>query len=209
MSSSKVVKSETKTSEHIVRYAVKTVQALQSTPKGGGAVLPPERQGYEAGFIAGERAGRQAGLQQMEAGLQTIKRLLDELTSVKAHYAETIEGDIVTLALAIARRILKEEIKTRPGWLTDRIKEAAHKLGKTDALTIRLHPKELERLRSAHPEAAEIMDGAANVLWEPDTTLKLGECVVSNQDRIIDVRIDSQLHVISGKLEQTSLKEAA
>jgi len=203
MSSSKVVKSEAKTAQKIENYAMKNVQALKAVPKGGaGPALSPERAGYEKGFAAGERAGREAGIKQMGPAVQTIKRLIEEITAVRDHYAKTIERDIETLALAVARRILRQEISGRPEWLTDRIREAIQKLGKTESLTIRLHPKDLERLRTDLPGAAELFDGSPRVLWETDAALHPGECVVSTQERIIDARIDSQLEIIRGNLER-------
>jgi len=209
MSSSKVVKSETTTDQKIERYTLKTVQTLKAVPKPAAPVLSPERQGYEKGFAAGERAGREAGVKQAADAVQMVKRLLEEITAVKNHYAKTIERDIETLALAIARRILRQEIGGRPEWVTDRIREAIQKLGKTDALTIRLHPKDLERLRTNLPGAAELFDGSPRVLWETDAALHPGECVVSTQERIIDARIDSQLEIIHGKLERTIEEDSA
>jgi len=210
MSSSKVVKSDIKNDQKIERYTLKAVQALKAVPKGAASPAPtPERQGYEKGFAAGERAGREAGVKQMTAAIQTVKRLVAEIAAVRDLYAKTIEKDVETLALAIARRILRQEISGRPEWLTDRIREAIQKLGETDALTIRLHPQDLERLRTNLPGAAELFDGSPRVLWETDATLHPGECVVSTQERIIDARIDSQLEIIHGKLERAIDEDTA
>jgi len=188
-------------------YTLKEVSPSGSQPASlpqeiGGKLSAIERDAYERGFAAGEKAGREFGLKQVEASHQVIARLIQELQQVKPALLENAEKEILQIAFAVSRHILRKEIGQSPERLLGSVRAALQKMGQIETLVIHLHPHDLERLRRERNKVVELV---GNVQWfrlEADASLHEGECVVESNDQIVDLRIDSQLSVIEEELRK-------
>ncbi|MDC4226344.1 MAG: FliH/SctL family protein [Candidatus Manganitrophus sp.] len=206
---SKVVRSGETNEKGVSAYTLREVSPAPSHPSSslpdqiGGRLSAIERDAYERGFASGERAGRELGLKQIEASHQLVARLIEELQKVKPALLENAEKEILQIAVAVARRILRQEISHNPEHLLRVIRAVLQKMGQIESLVIRLHPHDLERLRKERNKVVELI---GNVQWfrlEPDASLLQGECLVESNDQIVDLRIDSQLSVIEEELLKT------
>ncbi|HET6466277.1 MAG TPA: FliH/SctL family protein [Nitrospiria bacterium] len=207
MSSSKVVKSGSDNNQRFERYALKNVRRAGGPParmeeETVASPMADERQAQERGFSIGERAGREVGLKANEAVLRTLESLLEEIKDLRQELLKTAEKDIVKISIAIARKIVRQEIHQHPEWLEGFIQEAVKKLGKTDTLTIRIHPQDLERLHNEQAGTVQLIDEVKWLRFEPDAALQHGECVVSSREQTVDMRIDSQLAIIQQEMER-------
>jgi flagellar assembly protein FliH len=171
-------------------------------PEIGGKLSAIERDAYERGFAAGEKAGREFGLNQVEATHQVVTRLIESLQQIKPSLLEKAEREILQIALAVARHILRKEIGQNPDRLLGSIRAALQKMGQIETLVIHLHPHDLERLRK---ERNKVVEWVGNIQWfrlEPDASLHPGECIIESNDQVVDQRIDSQLSVIEEELRK-------
>lgn len=204
---SKVVRSGEVKEEGISAYTLREVSPSGpvSSPSDqiGGKLSAIERDAYERGFASGEKAGREFGLKQVEATHQLLSRLLEEFQALKPSLMKSAENEILQLALAVAKRILRKEISESPERLLTAIHAAIQKMGQVETLVIHLHPQDLERLRKERDQVVEWIGKAQWLRMEPDVALQLGECVIESNDQIVDLRIDSQLAVIEEALLKT------
>jgi len=204
---SKIVRSKEIAQEGISAYTLKEVSPSGSgafaSDQIGGRLSGIERDAYERGFASGEKAGREFGLKQVEATQQLLARLLEELQSIRPTLMKNAEKEILQLALAVARHILRQEIRQNPERLLGSIRAAIQKLGQIETLVIHLHPQDLERLRKERNQVVEWIGKAQGLRMEADATLQPGECIVESNDHIVDLRIDSQLSVIEDTLLNT------
>lgn len=208
MSLSRVVRSGEMNETGVSAYTLREVspaasQTASSLPDQiGGKLSAIERDAYERGFAAGEKAGREFGLKQVEASHQVVTRLIEELQKVKPSLLKNAEKEILQVAIAVSRHILRKEISQNPERLLGTIHAALQKMGQIETLVIHLHPQDLERLRRERNKVVELV---GNVQWfrlEPDAGLLQGECLIESNDQIVDVRIDSQLSVIEEELRK-------
>lgn len=206
---SKVVRSGETNEKGVSAYTLREVSPALSHPSSslpdqiGGRLSAIERDAYERGFASGERAGKELGLKQVEASHQLVARLIEALQKVKPALLENAEKEILQIAVAVARRILRQEFSHNPEHLLRAIRAVLQKMGQIESLVIRLHPHDLERLRKERNKVVELV---GNVQWfrlEPDASLLQGECLVESNAQIVDLRIDSQLSVIEEELLKT------
>jgi flagellar assembly protein FliH len=69
-----------------------------------------ERDAFAKGFAQGERAGAEVANQRGEAMLRRLTQTLEELTTLRSQMIHQTERQMVQLALAVARRVVRREV---------------------------------------------------------------------------------------------------
>lgn len=196
--------------EDVVAYMLKEVspssqgKADDLPDSIGGQLSVIEREAYERGFLSGQCAGRELGLKEIEAAHQVFFNLLNEAKELKQELLKTADRDILKIALAVARRILRQEIRQSPEKILEDIHTAIKIVGQSDTLLLRIHPDDLERLTK---ERAKLIQWAEGVKWlrfEADTNLLPGECIIESRERVVDMRIDAQITALCQEMERTA-----
>lgn len=206
---SKVIKPDPSKGQEVESYSLQHV----SDPKGrkgksskgsfGGALSAIEREAYETGFASGERAGQELGLKKTEATQHLLLDLIEEIKDLRESLLVAAEGDMIKIAMAAARRVVRQEIAQNREVTTRFIQEAIRKMGKTETITIRVHTHDLERLHADCSTLAKSFGEHTCLKFKADANLVPGECIVSSHDRIIDARIDSQFSIIEQEINKT------
>lgn len=118
-----------------------------------------EKEAYERGFTAGERAGFEVGEQKAYVLLKKLEDILREVSSIKERILKDLEPQIFNFSVSLARRIIIEELSIRPEIITTIIKEALKKIEKTGTIKIKVSPsvysiisKVKHELLSVHPD---------------------------------------------------------
>jgi len=155
-----------------------------------------EREGYDSGFSEGVVAGRDAARRLTDAHHARLTTTIDELTSLRTAMLHRSEMDIVRLALAIAERIVRREIRINRPVLLTMAQAAARKLGENCLVTIQMHPDDL--LAATHGRGPGPEEGPVRLT--ADTTVPLGGCLVQSAFGTIDVGMDAQMREIVREL---------
>lgn len=181
-----------------------------SAPQIGGRTLSPGKgagsledlQGPEKqAWLEAEAAGRAAGLAAAQRQIDARVRQLDELTGALstalgalsrplAHVDDEVHGQIVELAIAIARGLMRRELRADPSQIIGIVRETVALLpASARGVRVLLHPEDAalvrERLPAGGPEQA----------WSivEDPVLARGDCRVQTEYAQIDARIESRL----------------
>ncbi len=162
----------------------------------GGKLSKIEREAYEKGFSAGEEAGRALGLKKLDPAEKILLKLIEEVNQVKAKILGETEEDILSIALAISRRIIAEEVRQNPELILKNIQRAIKKIGKTEKLIIRLHPEDLEILSQDADEIIRPQNKNIALRFEADTGLTPGDYIVEGEERMIDGRQQNQFKML-------------
>ncbi len=199
---SNVVRRETQNGTRVTPYALKRVdepvdnveERLRIPADSQGNRLDAvEQEAYQRGLAAGEMAGSKKGFQEIEAILLPI---ITEVKHLKEVILTTVEQDILQIALAVARQVLRQEIAQSPDVVLGQIREAIKKIGPAQTMTVRVPASHLERMTRERAQLLQLAEGVTWLKIEPDLYLQPGECIVESQERIVDVRLDSQLVAI-------------
>jgi len=181
-----------------------------SAPQIGGRALSPGKgagsledlQGPEKqAWVEAEAAGRAAGLAAAQRQIDARVRQLDEVTAALStalgalsrplsHVDDEVHGQIVELAIAIARGLMRRELREDPSQIIGIVRETVALLpAAARGVRVLLHPEDAalvrERLPAGGPEQAwSIVD---------DPVLARGDCRVLTEYAQIDARIESRL----------------
>lgn len=149
-----------------------------------------ERKAYEEGFSAGEKAGYDIGLQKAEVLLESLKKLIEDFTRKKEEVLRSIEPQVVALSIAIARRILKDEIATDPEKIANLVKVSMRRLVQPGQIVIRINPSLSEIFERLRPELLQI---GGDIRIEEDPSVALSAPVVSSAEQEIPIDLEAQL----------------
>jgi flagellar assembly protein FliH len=152
-----------------------------------------EREAFEKGFAAGERAGTEAGAQRAEGILRRLGETLDELGGLRRVVLERSERDLVRLALAIARRVIGREIQMDPEYVAALTHVALDRLAGQEApATVRVNPDDYQKLEGRLAARA-----GGGVRLVADATVRRGGCLIESEFGSIDASVDAQLDELS------------
>jgi len=151
-----------------------------------------EGQAREAGF----REGEAAAAEKLEAPLkQAVARLatsLEELSGVRQRLRHEAEEDLVVLATAIARRILRRELTTDPEAILGLVKAALQRVDAREVLRVRVHGGDARMLENYLTELG--IPEKVGVI--ADRNLERGAVIVETSRGSVDASAETQLQEI-------------
>ena len=144
---------------------------------------------HRRGFVEGEARGRQTASQQVQAAVERLARSAAEFLALRPQARREAEEDVVQLALAVARRVLRRELTVDPGAILGLVKAAMEKLDARDLRKIRAHPETAALLGkylqdAGLPERVEIV---------PDGALEKGAAILETARGSLDASMDTQV----------------
>ncbi|MBI5454987.1 MAG: hypothetical protein HY956_10180 [Deltaproteobacteria bacterium] len=167
----------------------------------GGNIEAIEREAYERGFAAGERAGFEFGKQKAEVLFNGIAGLLEALSTLKETLHKPCEDEMVELCVAISRKVLQRELEIKKEGIVDCVRTALKSVVAGGEITIKVNPKDQDILLSHKGELARYGDGVKGVKVEADESVSRGGCLVDTNFGEIDASIDSVMAEIEEKLK--------
>lgn len=159
-------------------------------------------QAKEEGFQAGFEQGRLESLEQFN---QLIEQANSIILASKKDYQVTVEKSeetILALAVQVAKKIMKQELKEQPESFLSIVKEAITSIKDQRELAIYLHPDNYEDVLSQKNELERVVDSKAEVSLLINNSLEVGSCVIEYPFGKIDASIDTQLHQIKQVLHE-------
>jgi len=148
--------------------------------------LRDERQ---AGFREGEAAGRKAAQSEMRPHIERLARTIDELAAMRPRLREQAEADLVKLAVAIARRVVRRELTIDPQAITGLVKAALDQLSAGERIRVRVHPADEAGVRGFLVSAGR----AASVEVAGDEALERGSAILETERGNLDASAETQL----------------
>jgi flagellar assembly protein FliH len=164
-----------------------------------------ERRAYEEAFAQGREAGLAAAraesekqLNQLKSQVERLEKTIGSLAQPLQQVNEEVEQQLMTLALTIARQLVRRELKTDPAQVIAIIRETVSLLpAAARDVRVHLHPEDAAVVRERL--AAPTADRAWTIVEDPVMTR--GGCKVTTDTALIDARIETRLNeVISAML---------
>lgn len=152
-----------------------------------------ERDAFTKGYAQGERAGLEAGAKRAEAMLRRVAHTLEELSTLRDAMVRQSEQELVQLAVAIARRILRREVAVDPQLIGALAHVALERVGSAIPAVIRLHPEDYAIVSAQ--QSADWAGRQVQVL--PDPSVSRGGCLVESEFGYIDASVDAQVGEIA------------
>ncbi|MGC2248220.1 MAG: FliH/SctL family protein [Terriglobales bacterium] len=194
---------------HEERSDEKTIKAspfcyVEAQPGGDVSGLTPEQAAEQRNHRQVAEAlerGREAGRQELRSSVddalarsrEQVRQTLAVFATERASYYRRVEGEVVQLALAIARKILHREAQLDPHLLAGIVRVTLEKL---DAGTkIDLHVPARETTEWRHYFACQV-EGTPVPEVHEDAALAPGECRIETSLGSTEVGLESQIKEI-------------
>jgi len=163
---------------------------LKSEFSVGRTVDHMEREAYEKGFAAGEKAGFEMGEQKAQVLLDRIGALINELTTLKKTIVAEVEPQCVELAVGMARKILVRELTVKPDEIVKMAKEGLLKLERTGQITIKVNPALYDFFTKHKPDLMRIHP---DIVFDADPAVSRYGTVVMGPVEDVVTDLDEQL----------------
>lgn len=158
------------------------------------------KEAQEAGFKKGYKEGSEQAQKEFaqratdqQNRAKMMERLLRTLSAPFEQLDEQVENELATLAIALARQIIRREFKADPGEIVPVVREAINALPVVARHPqIYLHPEDAAFLRQTLSLSGE------NDHWKliDDPILTRGDCRVTTENSRIDATVESRLRAI-------------
>lgn len=140
----------------------------------------------------GEASARQALGVNVDAEIEKLKQLTKEMLACGPALRKHAEGDLVRLAVAIARRILHREIQVDSDALLGLVKAALGQIDQREIHIIRTHPESVELIQRVL-EQGRIQK---RIEISGDARLGRGALVIETSRGQLDASVDTHLEEI-------------
>lgn len=130
--------------------------------------------------------------QLQRATQETLAQRLRQFDAERASYFRSVEGELIQLAFAIARKIVQREAELDPTLLSGLVRIALDRMQTASAVRVRVAPIDADRWRGWG--RSDIGDTRWNVV--ADETLDQGDCVVETELGTADFSFEAQLREV-------------
>ncbi len=163
-----------------------------------------KRQAYEEGL----EKGRQEGMAQAQKTLDDFKvqfaTLMNSFTHPIDQLNEVVETELVDLSVAVARQIVRRELKTDPAQVIGVVKEAISVLPSgVQHIKVFLNPADAQLVTDA------MLSNVDEQKWQvvEDPVMERGGCRIETESSTVDATIDTRIAAIAARIlggERTS-----
>jgi flagellar assembly protein FliH len=136
--------------------------------------------------------GMQSAELEMSELLATMRNLIEMARAERHKIIETAEPEIVRLAMGIAERVLHQQVALDRNVVVEMAKAAISRLLERDAITVRVNPADLERMRE-HREDVLALGDVKNLRIIEDQRVDRGGVLVETDAGSVDARISTQV----------------
>lgn len=159
------------------------------------------REGYDAGFPQGQRAGfdeaRTLAIQKFaEQGgslINAFQQVLQEIERERATWRAVARQDLVELALSIARRIVLHVGENERQAVLKNLEEAIRLTGSRTDVTIFVNPVDAEAARTFAQALLDAREEGSGLRVTESTDVSPGGCRVHWGTGSVDARLETQL----------------
>ncbi len=154
------------------------------------------QQGYDEGFAKGRQEGVAAGEANLNQQASNLAQVIGQLSQPLAELDDVVVDELVTLAMTIAKHMVRREIKTNPGEIVAVVREAVAVLPTTSrTIKVYLHPEDATLLK----ESLSISEQGR---WDliDDPSLTRGGCRLETEHAELDASIEARLAAVVAEL---------
>ena len=173
-----------------------------SSSSGGGFVTVEElnqiqKQAYEEGFALGKKEGLAAGQAEVKSQLQRLQKIMHMLANPVEDVNDQVMDELTQLVIAIARQMVRRELKTEPGQVIAIVREALGSLPVASRnVRLQLNPEDAALIREVLP----VEEGSHNWQIVEDPVMTRGGCRVETDTSQIDATVEKRFASIVATL---------
>ena len=147
---------------------------------------------HAAGLREGEIAGRNRAGAELQPVIERLTHSIQEIANLRTRLRREAEADVVKLALAISRRVIRREVAADPDALRGLVLAALEKLQGQEIARVKVHPAHAAVVKAGLQQA--VNGGLVEVV--ADSSREPGTVIFETARGNLDASVDSQLQEI-------------
>ncbi len=163
------------------------------------------RQAREEGLAEGRKSGRQrgylegltSGKAEMQARIEQLETLMACFTAPLENLDAQVEGSLVSLAMSVARHLVRRELKLDPGQVVAVVRAAMRVIPvASPRVELHLHPEDASLVR----ELLAVSDSESKWQIVEEPMLTRGGCKVVTATSQIDATVENRVAAVVVKI---------
>lgn len=150
-------------------------------------------EGLAAGLLAAQAVSRNRGDESAQSAARTLVDLVEQIERTRAAWLLRWERDLIGLAVAMAERIVRREVREHPQLALDLVRESLELSAGCPRVRLVLHSEDLSTFETPIRQLAQQLGRLAETELAADDSLQRGECRVTTDHGEIDQRFSTQL----------------
>lgn len=159
------------------------------------------KEGYEQGYRSAlEEARDEADKYRAQA-----RQVLAGAEETRRQAIEGLKEEILTLAVAIAEKVLARELETHPDAVLNVAEEAVQLAGNRKYVVLWVNPAQLEICRAHRDQMAAHLPPRAELQIMADEAVEPGGCVVENEYGRVDAKLSTRWQTMLASLREGTI----
>lgn len=160
-----------------------------------------KREGYEAGYSAGERAAADDVARKAEGLFRRMQQAVEAAEKARHDAVERSREDIIKLARAIAEKVVRRHIEDDDEVVARLLEELLPRWQGVGAITIRCHPEEAEEAQEYLEESGLGRRWGSELRIVADESISRGGVVLESRLGQLDASLETRLARIGRALD--------
>ena len=145
--------------------------------------------------------GFNAGIQQAQVDLENFRNVVGAFLGAEDRVFNEIAPNILGIAMEIAQKIIKTEIKTDPQIVLNTIMDVLKTLSKNEPkIILRVNPLQVQYIKDTLPEQIRLLGMDTKLSILSDESITEGGCIVQTNNGLVDASIEAQLDIVQNAL---------
>lgn len=169
-----------------------------------------EKDGYQKGYVQGEKEGKAAGKHKLEQTTQKINELLAVLKESIGEMHKQYGNDLLLLIKTIVDRLVHHEVSVNPRVIQSCLLETMDFVVENSVASVHLHDDDLNRLKKNGINQETLSQGLRRVQLVADPHITMGGCLISTNFGEIDATLETRREKLYEAVETafiTALKQ--
>ncbi len=152
-----------------------------------------QQQAYEESYDKGYKEGLAAGKLEINKTVQHLNTVVNALAKPFEELDDKVEEELVILVIAIAKQLIRRELKTDPGQVIGVVRECTSSLPvASQNIRLFLHPDDAAIIRD------ELVPAEGEPAWKimEEPTMARGGCRVVTDTSRVDATVETRLNSI-------------
>ncbi len=155
-------------------------------------LLRASDESYRKGFNEGVEFQKKEISQVLDA----LSIMTQSMPLIQKDIVAKTEEQIVKLSLAVAEKVINQEVATRKEVVLGVLKGVLKNISETEGMKIRINPQDFRYIMEVKKDFLQSVNGVRNVVFEEDVSIKRGGVIVETMFGEVDARLESQLKEI-------------
>jgi flagellar biosynthesis/type III secretory pathway protein FliH len=161
-----------------------------------------EKEAYEKAFSLGQKEGLEVAERRLRSTLESLEKAHGEFKKLKEEIILRSERELIALCMAIARKVLSQEIVQNKDALLNLIRCGLRYVLDKDHVRIRLHPSAFQQIMEFEGQIISSSEDLRDLAFEKDERIARGDVVIETRFGNVDCRLGSVMTEIEKSFQQ-------